>query len=230
MSLLRYDVTTHDWVIFAPERGRRPHDTSFRPEDGDAASSVRCPFCPGNEHMAPHEIHAIRDDPGNWQVRVIPNKFPALRIEEGVERIEEGRLFHRMGGCGAHEVLIESREHNRFLGDQPLEQVERVLRGLHARFIDLLRDTRMQAVVVFKNHGERAGTSLRHPHWQIISTPVVPRLLRAKHAIAMDYYDKTGSCLYCIILQEEHEAGRRVLMEDEEYAAILPYASHAHFK
>jgi UDPglucose--hexose-1-phosphate uridylyltransferase len=180
--------------------------------------------------LAPHEIFAIRDDSKAWQIRVIPNKFPALRIEEGVDRTQEGKLFHRMGGCGAHEVLIESPDHARFLGHQPIEQVERVLRGIHARFVDLLRDTRMQAIVVFKNHGERAGTSLRHPHWQIISTPVVPRLLRQKHAIAMDYYDRTGRCLYCVILEEERADGRRLLMENGAYAAILPYASHAPFQ
>lgn len=189
-----------------------------------------CPFCPGNERLAPHEIDAVRDDSRTWQVRVIPNKFPALRIEDEVERVEEGKLFHRMGGCGAHEVLIETPEHEGFLGHLPIEQVERVLRGLLARFVDLLRDTRMQAVVIFKNHGECAGTSLRHPHWQIISTPVVPRLLRQKHAIAMDYYDRTGKCLYCVILEEELGDGRRLLMENQEYAAILPYASHAPFQ
>ncbi len=230
MSLLRFDVTTNDWVIFAPERSQRPHAIPYRLEDGGDVPPAKCPFCPGNEHMAPHEILAIRDESRAWQVRVIPNKFPALRVEEGVERIEEGKLFQRMGGCGAHEVLVEGPEHDRLLGDQPIEQVERVLRGLHARFVDLLRDTRMQAVIVFKNHGERAGTSLRHPHWQIISTPVVPRLLRQKHAIAMDYYDKTGRCLYCVMLEEERADSRRLLMENEEYAAILPYASHAPFQ
>lgn len=230
MSLLRYDVTTNDWVIFAPERSRRPHDAPPSTEGRDEVSTAKCPFCPGNEQLSPQEIFAIRDDSRAWHVRVVPNKFPALRVEEGVERIEEGKLFHRMGGCGAHEVLVESPEHDRFLGHQPVEQVERVLRGLHARFVDLLRDARMQAVIVFKNHGERAGTSLRHPHWQIISTPVVPRLLRQKHAVAMDYYDKTGRCLYCVILEEEREDGRRLLMENREYAAILPYASHAPFQ
>jgi UDPglucose--hexose-1-phosphate uridylyltransferase len=161
---------------------------------------------------------------------VIANKFPALRIEEDHHRFEEGPLFRFMGGCGAHEVIIEAPDHDRFLGDQPIEQIERVLYTLQNRFNDLMRDTRFQTIVIFKNHGEGAGTSLRHPHWQLIATPVVPRLLRLKHAAATDYFDQTGHCLYCDLLEEELAEQKRVLEENEDYAAILPYAAHVPFE
>ncbi len=236
MSLLRYDVTTNDWVIFAPERTRRPHDSRKAAESGVAPSAVEglCPFCPGNERLTGPEIYALRigtppDTPG-WTVRVIPNKFPALRIEEDHRRLDDGPLFRFMGGCGAHEVIIETPEHNLFPAHQPVEQLESVLRTLQLRFNDLVRDTRFQTVVIFKNHGEGAGASLRHPHWQLIATPVVPRTLRLKHAVATDYFDQTGNCLYCVLLAEELSCGRRVVAENEHYAAILPYASRVPFE
>jgi UDPglucose--hexose-1-phosphate uridylyltransferase len=236
MSLLRYDATTNDWVIFAHERARRPHEHARRnATDGTAESApAPCPFCPGNEHLTGPEIYAARDNgspnaPG-WRTRVVANKFPALRIEEDHRRREEGTLFRAMGGCGAHEVIIESPDHERPLAHQPLDQVEAVLRTLQFRFNDLMRDPRFQTIILFKNHGEGAGTSLRHPHWQLIATPVVPRLVRLKHAVATDYFDQTGDCLYCVLLAEELAGGDRVVAQNDHFAAVAPYASHAPFE
>lgn len=233
MSFLRYDVTTNDWVIFAPERARRPHETRAA---SDCSSDPRglCPFCLGNEQLTGPEIFAFRggtasNGPG-WSVRVVPNKFPVLRIEADHLRHRDGSLFSEMGGCGAHEVVIETPEHERYLRDQSDEHVEMVLQTLHLRFNDLLRDERFETIVIFKNHGEEAGTSLRHPHWQIVATPVVPRQLRIKHAVATDYFDRTGDCLYCILLNEELELGHRILAENEQYVALMPYAARTPFE
>jgi UDPglucose--hexose-1-phosphate uridylyltransferase len=236
MSLLRYDATTNDWVIFAPERARRPHERAVRSGvDGSAqAATGRCPFCPGNEHLTGPEIYALRNTGAStgrgWQTRVVANKFPVLRIEEDHRRREEGTLYRVMGGCGAHEVVIESPDHDRPLAHQPVEQVEAVLRTLQVRFNDLLRDARFQTIILFKNHGEGAGTSLHHPHWQLIATPVVPRLLRLKHAVATDYFDQTGKCLYCVLLADELAFGERVVAQNDHFAAVIPYAAHAPFE
>lgn len=236
MSFLRYDVTTNDWVIFAPERSRRPHPLKRDNETGASPppSGQLCPFCPGNERLTAPEIYALRggtapNTPG-WTVRVVPNKFPALRIEEDHHRHEDGPLFRFMGGCGAHEVIIETPEHDLSSAMQPVEHVEFVLRTLQLRFNDLIGDARFQTIVLFKNHGEGAGASLRHPHWQLIATPVVPHTLRLKHAVATDYFDQTGDCLYCLLLEEELASGQRVVAENEHYAAIVPYAAHMPFE
>src|SRR6516165_7893882 len=236
MSVLRYDITTNDWVIFAPERVQRPHDDSGETKAGvgPEASAGTCPFCPGNEHLAGPEIFALHsvttpNTPG-WSIRVIPNKFPALRIEENPHRIEERPFLRAMGGCGAHEVIIESPDHNLVLERKPVEQIEWLLRTLQLRLQDLLRDRRFESIILFKNHGEGAGTSLRHPHWQLIATPVVPRALRLKHAVATDYFDQSGNCLYCDLLEEELAVRERIVVENEHYAAIMPYASHVPFE
>lgn len=239
MSTLRFDPTTGDWVIFAPSRARRPHEVSrgAPSPSGDAAPSPRsCPFCPGNEHLTPPEIYASRGgqpqaNARGWQVRVVPNMFPALRIEEDDHSLEESRPFFRFrGGCGAHEVIIESPRHEVFLANQPIDQIELLLRTLQLRYVDLLRDSRFKAIVMFKNHGEAAGTSLKHPHCQLIATPVVPRQVRLKQSIAADYYDLMGRCLYSVLRDEELEAEKRVLASNRDYAAVLPFASHVPFE
>jgi UDPglucose--hexose-1-phosphate uridylyltransferase len=233
MSLLRFDQTISDWVIFAPSRARRPHE--LRGGDGlppaPAQFEATCPFCPGNEAATPQEICGVRQ-PGagaaQWLVRVIPNKFPALRIEE--DNTHHGDGFRYIGGCGAHEVIVESPDHSRALAEQPVEQIELILRMAQSRYLDLMRDARFQTVVIFKNHGESAGTSLRHPHWQIIATPVVPRMLRLKYAVATDYFDLTGGSLYSDKIHDELVEKNRVLDVNDEFVAILPFASHLPFE
>lgn len=223
MTALRYDITTRDWVIIAPERGLRPRAA------GTSAPAV-CPFCPGHEHFAGPDILTVRGSDGGWRVRVIPNKFPALRIEENVERREEGRIFHSMGGCGAHEVLIESPDHDVRLWEQPAGHVEAVLAALQDRHNALLGDPRFELVSVFKNHGAGAGSSIAHPHWQIIATPVVPRHLSQRQRVASDFFERTGECIHCVLLREELRAGTRILSDDADYVALLPFASSSPFQ
>jgi UDPglucose--hexose-1-phosphate uridylyltransferase len=135
-----------------------------------------------------------------------------------------------MGGCGAHEVVIESPSHTTFLGQQPVEQIELVLRTIHQRYQDLMRDRRFQSIIIFKNHGLGAGTSLRHPHWQIIATPVVPQLSRQRYLTATEFFDRTGECLYCVMVAEELAAAERIVGTNNEFVAFVPYAAHLPFE
>lgn len=235
MSHLRFDETTADWVIFSPSRVRRPHEFRMGPQSTDELPDTAndCPFCPGNETWAPLEIYAERPPGGSvkdWHIRVVPNKFPALTIESEPTRFDRADGFRYMGGCGAHEVVIEARDHSSPMAKQPVEQIERVLRTLQMRSQDLMRDRRFHSIVVFKNHGEAAGTSLRHPHWQLIATAVVPHQLRHKYAVAMKYFDETGNCLYRMSLERELAAKTRVLAANDHFVAILPYASRVPFE
>ncbi len=199
-----------------------------------STAPTHCPFCPGNEAFTPPEIYAARpaNQPGlsNWKVRVFANKFPALRVEEDPAHFEDENHFSSMGGCGADEVIVESPQHDTFLGQQPAEQVDLVLSTLQLRYRDLMRDQRFQTVILFKNHGLAAGTSLAHPHWQLIATPVVPRLLRVQHNEAEEYFDRHGACLFGVMLERELAADRRIVCVNQDYVAYLPFASHVPFE
>jgi UDPglucose--hexose-1-phosphate uridylyltransferase len=227
MSHLRYDVSTHDWVIFAPERESRPHDFHAPPPNPEEEKAW-CPFCPGHEGDTRAELLRVPDpaDPGAWSVRVVPNKFPALAMEAEGGFSELGRHFQRFEGYGAHEVIIESPEHFRPLALLPQAQIERILQALQMRYLELMRNRKLRSIILFKNHGVAAGTSLRHPHWQILATPLVPRLLRMKHAISTGYFDRNFRCLHQVLLQEELAAGVRVIARNDAFAAVAPYASH----
>ncbi len=234
MSELRKDPIVDRWVIIAAERGRRPDDFRDTEADAKTAGGAGCPFCGGNEAKTPPETWALRPDGSapnteGWQVRAVPNKFPALGIEGTAERRGVG-MFDTMTGIGAHEVIIESPHHEWRMDTAPPEEVARVLGACQARLTDLQRDHRFRYVVIFRNHGKRAGASLTHPHSQLIAVPVTPKIVKDKLTAARDYYGHKERCIFCDIIAQELLVGDRVVVEDEHFVAISPYAARFPFE
>ena len=231
MPELRHDPIQKRWVIIASERGRRPDDF---PRLEQNMPDGFCPFCEGNESKTPPEITAIRysgrgpNAPG-WQVRVVPNKFPALRIEGDLDRKGIG-IHDRMNGVGAHEVIIETPRHDLTMADMPVDDLSRVLWMYRERLVDLLRDSRFKYILIFKNCGSAAGASLAHPHTQIIATPVTPLTLAEELTSARDHYRYKERCLFCDVIEQEVEAGDRIVISNDRFVAIAPYASRFPFE
>lgn len=161
----------------------------------------------------------------DWSVRVVPNRYPALVSDVTARTVALNPVFRQMGAHGAHEVVIESPDHYRATAEQPVTQLERVLRVLHARCIALAEDSVVRAIVIFRNQGEAAGTSIAHPHWQIIATPVVPHFLRIKQDVARAHFEQSGRNLYTTVLDQELAAGERIVHMNRAFIAFLPFAS-----
>jgi UDPglucose--hexose-1-phosphate uridylyltransferase len=229
---LRKDPISRRWVIIATERAARP--TDFKHEVVEANDSARCPFDEGREAQTPPEIFAIRapgtapNTPG-WTVRVVSNKFPALRIEGSTERTKVG-LYTRMDAVGAHEVIVETTDHHRHLALQPVEHVVDVIRAYLQRYRDLRGDKRFAYGLLFRNHGRTAGASLSHPHSQLIALPVVPQRVAIELEAAEHYLGLQGTCIFCTMLQDERKAGVRIVLENEAFVALEPYASRFPFE
>jgi UDPglucose--hexose-1-phosphate uridylyltransferase len=186
------------------------------------------------EARTPPELLARRDtgaanEPG-WSVRVIPNKFAAVVPEGSTERLLLDNFFRQMAGVGHHEVVIETPVHNRFIRSMSLAEVKEVLYAYRDRYLSLRQDRRVKLILIFKNHGEGAGTSLTHPHSQIVATPVVPAYVRRKCEEAIRYFDATGRCLYVDILKAEGQSGQRVILESDCFLVFHPFASHVPFE
>jgi UDPglucose--hexose-1-phosphate uridylyltransferase len=224
---LRQDPVTRNWVVIAPGRGRRP-SVFANATDSTAAESI-CAFCPGREAETPPEIWRLSDDAGGWRVRVVPNKFAVLRGDNAERRQVSAEGFISMPGVGQHEVVIETPDHNGDLGDASVGKVRAVLRAYRARYHALKRDG-WAHILIFRNHGPSAGTSLPHPHSQIVATPVVPLDVRQRFDVAMQHYDTVGTCLYQDVLAGELSDGRRVILESERYVAFQPFASGSPFE
>lgn len=231
MPQLRKDPVTKRWVILLHEQKKLPAD--FKIEHAPKQTN-KCPFCPGNENMTPVELMSYRsentlpNEPG-WQVRVIPNRFPALQIEGDLDRMGLG-VYDMMNGVGAHEVIIESPNHEDGFHNYSSEQISRVLHTYVERYRDLSRDRRFRYILVFKNNGPAAGASLDHPHSQLIATPIIPKRVMEELEGAKTYYYYKERCVFCDIIRQELSQGERIIHENESFVAFEPFASRFPFE
>jgi UDPglucose--hexose-1-phosphate uridylyltransferase len=215
---LRQNPITGNWVVITKEEVR---DYSHYNEPAN------CPFCPGNEDKTPPEICSIGkkrspDTPG-WSLRVVPDKFPTLQIEGRLNRRGEG-LFNKMSGIGAHELVVETPDHFMTLAEMPLEDVTNLFGIYQRRIKDLKKDERFRYVLAFKNHGQTAGAAFVHSHSSIIASPFTPRRVKDEFRGAKEYFDFKERCLFCDIIRQEQEAGKRVIYENADFIAIVAFA------
>jgi UDPglucose--hexose-1-phosphate uridylyltransferase len=159
----------------------------------------------------------------------MPNRFPMLVPDGNARRDVSPAGFVSMAGVGRHEVIIESPDHNFDLATGGLADVHAVLEGYRGRY-RALRTRGTGVILVFRNHGPAAGTSLAHPHSQIVATPVVPIQIRHRFEVAMQQYDDLGTCLYLDLLRRELRDGRRLVAETEHFVAFQPFASAAPYE
>lgn len=230
MSELRWDPLIDSWVVIAGARGRRPVDFIT---ERKRIESVVCPFCYGHENKTPAEVYALRPDasPANqpgWRVRVIPNKFPVLGIEGQIETRGEG-LYDVKNGIGAHEVIIETPDHDRHPADLRPGELADVFRAFRSRLIDLRRDRRFRHIVIYKNHGLEAGATIPHTHSQLLALPITPPHLRIALQASQKYFRYKERCLMCDLLAQELDDGRRLVRVDSEFAVFAPFASRHPF-
>ena len=231
-SEIRQNKATKQWVIVAPSRGKRP--LAFKRQEtqsqGLPAVDKDCPFCPGNEKSLPSIIMELPGPEGSqWQTRVVPNKFPALTSDENNVRYRRG-LYLAMPGYGRHEVIIESPVHNRRITQMTPKEVGIIIETYHRRYVNVMKQNWNLMTLIFRNHGRQAGTSLAHPHSQIIVTGMVPTYIRWREERAQYYFDESGRCVYCDILEQEAQERQRVISENETFLAFVPYAAEVPFE
>ncbi len=231
MPELRKDPVTNQWVIISTERAKRP--TQFTRVDEERKGGF-CAFCPGNERSTPPEVLSYRPtntprDSEGWWLRTVPNKFPALRQEGPLKRSGEG-MYDRITGYGAHEVLIESPDHDHTFADLTVEQVQEIIWGMRDRCIELQKDKQVRYILIFKNWGSEAGASQDHPHCQIISMPIVPKMVQEELAGSLRYYEYKERCCYCDMIQQELADGERVVVESDLFVSFMPFASRSPFE
>ncbi len=230
MSELRHDPLMGRWIILSPERGKRLQKKS---------ESTICPFCRGNEKMTPPEIlrvshqkeflfkYSYPDD--NWVVRVVPNKYPALRIEGDLEKEGVG-LYDKMNGIGAHEVIIERQNHDLELWDEKEENIFLLLKSIIMRMKDLEKDKRFKYLLVYKNYKEEAGASLTHPHFQLNALTITPLSVAMELEKSRKHFHEKERCLICDMIEQERKEIKRVVYETENFICFCPYASRFIFE
>jgi len=231
MSELRKDPIIGRWVIVSSKRGMRPHDFPVHKQEIQIS---HCPFCEGNEDKTPPEITAWRREGSNkngpgWEIRIIPNKFPALEIEGKLQRRGIG-MFDKISGVGAHEVIIETPEHNKTFISYSIERISKIFSFYRERSLDLKKDQRLRYILIFKNHGYEAGTSLIHPHAQLIATPITPKAVKEELSEAKTYFDYKHRCIFCDMIAQESFDKSRIITENDSFIAFSPFAARSPYE
>lgn len=227
---IRQNKATKEWVIYATDRGDRPKDFSKKEKLKQLpAYDKECPFCAGNESKLTSIIMEIPDKDGKWQTRVVPNKYPAL-LPDGDPFREAEDIYVKMNSYGRHDVIIESPYHNRDISQMSSDEIRRVIETYHKRYLDVMKTNKNMVPLIFRNHGERAGTSLLHPHSQLIVTGFVPHHIRWREIEAQRYHDEWGKCVFCEMLNYELKNGVRIVMEENTMVAFVPYAADVPFE
>ncbi len=232
MPEFRQNLATKEWVIIAPERSKRPRDnnSAVQPEPLDRPKWRQdCPFCPGNEERTTVPVLVYPTDGPQWQVRVVTNLYAALNRDLEPTRTYHGR-FLAAEGFGVADVVIEHPRHDLSPAQMSESEVATFLRAYRERYVTIDKDLRINLVSIFRNHGPRAGTSLEHPHSQIIATPIVPPHVRDTVEQAVRHFDKNGTCVYCDVLAEELKRGEGIIEESAHFVAFCPWASRSPFE
>ena len=222
---MRLDPLTGAWTIFSAARALRPAFGSVRREADEVTPPS--PFLRGSERFAEHTLHELPGSAG-WQVRAIPNRAPAVRVEGDATRHPDG-FYDRMDAVGAHEVIVESPG-TEALQELPLADVEKVIGLWKLRMLDLMRDPRLRSFSVIKNVGESAGGLVHHAVSQVVALAIVPPLMKRKLELARAFYRLKKRSIFEDILSEEVRSGTRLVYENNGFAVFCPYAARGPFE
>ena len=215
---LRRDPITQSWVNLEDEG-----ETSSRPKDAP------CPFCPGHESSSPLTLYECPGGGSSWQVRVTPHPHPIYRIEGDPQRCAEG-IYDKMRSLGAHEVVVESPDHDLQLSRLSDENVAQVLRAHIARINDLKKDRRFKYVTVFRNHGVMAGEEFEHAHSEVTATPFIPRRVGYELRSSLRYFELKERCLLCDITGQEIVQKTRIVDQLDPFVAFCPFAARVPYE
>lgn len=212
---LRFDAWTDSWVLVAPGRFGIG---AMRPA-GLPSPGARCPFCPGHEGDTEPSTESLG---APWRARSVLNRFPLVRSDaELPDELGE----HARAALGVHEVIIESRHHDRDLADMSATEALDVLTLWRARSRALGALPSSRAIALFRNKGRRAGSSQPHPHSQIVALPFVPPQHAARARAAREHHARARGPWVQHLIERERRDGLRIVRDADGVVSFCPYAS-----
>lgn len=232
MSELRQNLTTREWVVIAPGRSHKPksvHVNIAKIRSSEKDHDPSCPFCPGNEDNLPvEEKFRIDDLEGTWKTRVINNKYKIFASElcsiKPEPFLNDG-IYKKLKACGEHELIIDTPRHNKTIIGMDEDEVKNILLAVLNRYQIFEKNSGNMITLIFKNYGAMAGQTQIHSHTQIVNSRIVPSYIRLLLNEAQEYFDGNGTCVFCDMLSYELKEGRRIICENKDFAAFVPYAA-----
>lgn len=208
MSELRYNPLLGEWLATATQR----QDRTFLPP------ADFCPLCPTKPGSFPTEV----PEP-DYDIVAFENRFPSLRRHPEPPAIESDGIYKVEPSFGVCEVILYSPDHNTSLAAEPVEKIYKLVRVWRHRFEELEKHPFVKYVFIFENKGEAVGVTLHHPHGQIYAYPFVPPVVAKEIVQCGNYFEETGQCLICDIVEKEITFEKRVVAINDSFAAYVPF-------
>lgn len=217
----RFNPLTGEWVLVSPHRTERPWHGQREVAVAPASLTYDpgCYLCPGNERAG-----GVRN-PNYSSTFVFTNDFAALRPDVGPARQDDsGRaLLLSESEAGTCKVVCFSPRHHLTLARMPVPEILGVVDVWIEQHAALGALPYVNYVQIFENRGEMMGCSNPHPHGQIWASRTIPNEPRKEQDSQQAYARKNGACLLCDYLQFEAQSQSRVVLENEHFAALVPF-------
>ncbi len=213
----RRNPLTGEWILVSPHRTQRPWQGKVESLPGSSRPEYdpTCYLCPGNQRAG--EAH----NPQYTSTFVFNNDFAALLPGNGDSPVESHPLFKADPVRGVCRVICFSPRHDLTLPRMSLADIQKVIAVWTEQIIDLGRTWRW--VQIFENKGDVMGCSNPHPHGQVWASNMLPNEPSKEEHNLKEYFNRYGKNLlgeYCGI---ESSGGERVVVENEDWLAVVPY-------
>ncbi len=239
ISEFRQDPVSGDWILLAPFRSK---GHKFEGRAKTEFSKDKCPFeNPSKFGNAPPVLvyqKEAKNDPStslgilslskDWFLQIIPNKYPAVGHGD-CNLIHQKGLYKTQTGVGFHELVI-FRDHNRYLADFTKEEIKKVLLAYQERYKSLAKEKYVKYISIFHNHGKEAGSTMPHPHSQILALPIMPPDVNHSLNGSRRYFNKHNKCVHCQMLAQELKEKKRIIYQNKDMVVIIPFVSRTEFE
>ncbi|MDP2946411.1 MAG: HIT domain-containing protein [bacterium] len=226
VSEFRQDLVSGDWILLAPLRSRRH---KFKRRAKMELSKNKCPFeNPSKFGNAPPVLVYQNETKNDWFLQIIPNKYPAVG-QGDCGLIHQKGLYKVQAGVGFHEIVI-FKDHNRQLADFTKGEIKKALLAFQERYKSLAEEKCVEYISIFHNYGEEAGSTVSHPHSQILALPIVPPDINHSINGSWRYFDKHNKCVHCRMIGQELKEKKRIIYQNKEMIVFAPFVSRANFE
>lgn len=225
-SELRQDLVSGDWIVNAPGRVKRPHDIILKVPKVKKTSARGCPF---EDPQKSHELILTYPNSHKWAVQIVQNKYPAVVHKNTCGVLVRKGPYPVFPGNGHHDVII-TRDHNKNFPRLSKEQANLVFQAFRDRYLMLYNDKCLDYISIFHNWGPWAGATIHHPHYQMISIPVVPPDVNHSLSGSARYFNEKKKCVHCVMIEWEQKEKKRIVFENDGAIAFAPFVSRSPFE
>ena len=213
---LRLDALTNEWVVMAAHRQAR----AFLPP------KELCPLCPSKPGLQ-SEIPE-----SNYEVAVFENLSPSLALAQKDWKLPayDGLNSPIVDAAGFCEVLCYTDNHEARFGSLSLEQIRIVMEAWRDRTREISKLPNIAHIFTFENRGVEVGVTLHHPHGQIYAYSFIPPRVEKMLQAAASHLSKTGRVLLDDVIAREIKDKKRIICENSEWIAFVPYAARYPFE